>query len=96
MRVLVAITAPGASRIRRARSPDLPTRGPPKLTTASSHCDQTVNQPTRHNGVAISLVGTNRRRHHGKSPKLGRRVRICRRTAHRLAVRRICHRDANP
>jgi hypothetical protein len=52
------MTAPGASMIRPANSPDFPVRGPPKATFTSSHVAQTVNQPTRASLYANSLIGT--------------------------------------
>ena len=95
-RVLVAITAPGASMIRQISSTDFPYRGPPSVCFTSSHDAHTHNQPTLHNRYANSDVGTRNRAHHDISRYDGRNVRICRRIANRLAFHTICHRDANP
>jgi hypothetical protein len=56
VRVEVASTAPGASKIPPANHPVLPRRGPPNTNTTSSIEDHTVYAPTRHNNTPTSLV----------------------------------------
>lgn len=65
VRVEVASTAPGASRIRQASSPDFPVRGPPSRRVTSSTGDHTPSHPTRATRVANSVAGARSRRHRG-------------------------------
>ena len=96
VRVLVAITAPGASRIRHASSPLFPTRGPPIRNVTSSTGDHTRSSPTRAIGVATSRVRMLSRRSRRCWRRLGRNTVALRRTANRLPVAKIAHRDATP
>ena len=96
VRVDVAITAPGASRIRPASSPVLPVRGPPTRSVTSSTGDQMRSIPTRASGVAISVVAVRSRRQRVSRARLGRSTVARRRTAQRDALRRIAHRLATP
>jgi hypothetical protein len=96
VRVDVASTAPGASRIRHPSAPDLPVRGPPTMSSMSSRGAHTRNPPTRATGVANSNVDT-RDRVRGLIASVVGFSTVIRRRAHRgPECRRTTHRDASP